>query len=185
MGKPKIVVKVAGGKISGTYYLHGMGRKGKVKYTAVAKGYRTREAVIGMAPSGITISPSAYGPPDEAELFRKGPEEDRGFVAHLSQKNYKMPLVVWVHHLDPETGRSADVTVQALRPGVEFKVPVSLQDPTLGKLSLQTLVLKGGQDSTPVEFIPLKQGATRIAVTTPKEMAGSANSTSVPVIIRP
>lgn len=184
MGKAKITVKVAGGQVGGSYYLHGLGRKGKVRYTATAKGFTTREAVIGMAPSGVTISPNSYGPPDEAELFRKGPEEDRGFVAHLSHKENKMPLVVWMHHLDPETMRAADVTVQSVRPGVEFKIPVALQDPTLGKLSAPFVTIKSGQDAARLEFFPLKEGATRIKLTTPKELAGSANSTSVPVIIR-
>ena len=84
-----------------------LARSGKVSYRASAKGFNSREAVIGLAPSGVTISPTAYGPPDEAELLRRTPEEARGFVSHLSEGSKKMPLAIWTHQLDRIKERAA------------------------------------------------------------------------------
>ena len=182
VGAKSIVVTVAHNGVGGQFYLQALGKTGTVTYTAVAPGYASRQAKIGLAPSGVVIAPKPYGPPDEAELFRKGQEGARGFVSHLSKKA-KMPMAVWTAQLDPITLRSADITVQPLRAGMSLKVDVESSNPAVGSV-ISSVVIKGGTDIGSTEFTPLSKGSTVISAITPAGFTKSANSTSVEAIVK-
>jgi hypothetical protein len=181
-GSRSIKVKIGADKANEKFYLQALGNSGSATYTASAPGYRSRTATIMLAPSGVVITPRPYGPPDEAELFRKHGEGDRGFVSHLS-KSDTMALVVWTAQLDPETHRSADITVQELRAGIELKVPIETSDPAVGAVD-SSVTISGGSDNAVTHFKPLKPGTTAISAVTPHGFTPSANSTSVTAVVK-
>ena len=130
------------------------------------------------------IAPSPYGPPDEAELFRKTGEGARGFISHLSKgKDIKVPLSVWTAQLDPITLRSADITVQPLRAGMSITVNVESSNPASGKVK-SPVVIKGGTEIGHSEFVPLTKGTTFITAITPSGFTKSTNSTTVEAIVK-
>lgn len=183
VGSKSITIRIAENGIGAQYFLQGLGKSGTVSYTAVAKGYQSRLSRVGLAPSGVVIAPKPYGPPDEAELFRKGNEEGaRGFVSHLSKKA-KMPLAVWTAQLDPVTLRSADITVQPLRAGMSLKINVESSNPQVGKV-VSPVVIKGGEEHGSSEFTPLGLGSTTITVVTPDGFTKSFNSTTVAAMVK-
>lgn len=183
VGAKSITIDIAENGIGAQYFLQALGKTGTVSYTAVAKGYQSRISKIALAPSGVVIAPKPYGPPDEAELFRKGGEEgSRGFVSHLSKKD-KMPLAVWTAQLDPVTLRSADITVQPLRAGMALRVNVESSNQSVGKVT-SPVEIKGGTEHGSSEFIPVGVGSTTISVTTPEGFTKSFNSTSVAALVK-
>ncbi|MBY0502300.1 MAG: hypothetical protein K2X03_00215 [Bryobacteraceae bacterium] len=183
VGKKSLVVTIPPNGISAPYFLQALGKSGTVTYTAVSKGFRSRMAKVGLAPSGVVIAPRAYGPPDEAELFKKGQEGARGFIIHLSKKGAKMPMAIWTAQLDPVTLRSADITVQPLRAGVTLNLDVEVNDPAIGKVT-KKVEIKPGTDMGVAEFTPLAKGTAIISVITPNGFTKSANSTSVEGIVK-
>ena len=74
VGQKSITVTVPAGAVGAVYMLQALGKAGTATYTATARGYSNRMGKVGLAPSGVVIAPSYYGPPDEAELFRKAGE---------------------------------------------------------------------------------------------------------------
>jgi hypothetical protein len=181
-GSQTIKLKIASGSVNGRFFLQALGKSGTVRYTATATGYTSRTATIGLTPSGVVVTPSPYGPPDEAELFRKeSTETPRGFVARLS-KPEKMPLLVWTVQLDPVTLRSADVTVQPLRAGTSMEVMLKSSNPDVGSINAPVKIASGS-DHVSLEFTPLSVGKTTITVLTPPGFTQSNNSTSVDVIV--
>ena len=182
VGQKSIIVKVPAGAVSASYMLQALGKAGTATYTATARGYSNRTGKIGLAPSGVVIAPSPYGPPDEAELFRKSGEGARGFVSRLG-KNAKVPLSVWTAQLDPITLRSADITVQPLRAGMSITINVESSNPAAGKVK-SPVVIKGGSEIGHSEFVALTKGTTLITAITPAGFTKSTNSTTVEAIIK-
>lgn len=182
VGSKSITVTVPPNAVSAPFILQGLGKAGTVTYTATAHGYSSRIAKIGLAPSGVVIAPSPYGPPDEAELFRKSGEGSRGFITHLG-KHGKMPLAVWTAQLDPVTLRSADITVQPLRAGMSITVNVESSNPAAGKVN-SPIIIKGGSEMGSTEFTPLTKGTTIISAITPAGFTKSTNSTTVEAIVK-
>ena len=182
VGKKSIVLKIEPNGFRAPYFLQALGKTGTVSYTASAPGFASRQAKIGLAPSGLVIAPKAYGPPDEAELFKK-PEGSRGFVTHLGKKSEKMGLAVWTAQLDPLTLRSADITVQPLRAGVDLKVELECSNPALGKV-ISPVIIKAGSESGLSEFTPLGEGTLIISTKTPQGFTKSANSSFVEAIVK-
>lgn len=182
VGKKSITLTVPNNGVGVPYFLQALGKTGTVSYTATAKGYASRMAKVGLAPSGVVIAPKPYGPPDEAELFRKGQEGARGFVSHLTKKA-KMPLAVWTAQLDPVTLRSADITVQPLRAGMSLKVEVESSNPAVGSV-VNNVIIKGGSEIGSTEFTPLTKGQTLISALTPAGFTKSANSSAVEAIVK-
>jgi hypothetical protein len=182
VGAKSAVVTIAPNGVSSPFYLQALGKSGTVTYTASAKGFASRVAKVGLAPSGVVIAPKPYGPPDEAELFRKGQEGSRGFVMHL-EKKANMALAVWTAQLDPVTLRSADITVQPLRAGMNITVKVESNNPAVGTVGTSVLI-KGGSEIGSTEFKPLTKGSTVITAFTPEGFTKSANSTSVEAIVK-
>lgn len=183
VGSESITVTIPPGKVNGSFYLQGLGSSGTANYNASAPGYASRTASVGLTPSGVVITPSPYGPPDEAELHRKeASETPRGFVASLS-KPEKMDLVVWTVQLDPDTLRSADVTVQPLRAGMSLRVAVNSSDPSVGSI-VSPVTIAAGKDHGATTFTPVGRGSTKISVVTPDGFTTSSNSTSVSAVVR-
>ena len=187
VGQKFITVTVPAGAVSAPYMLQALGKAGTVTYSAAAAGYTSRIAKIGLAPSGVVIAPSPYGPPDEAELFRKSGEGARGFISHLSKaskgKQLKVPLSVWTAQLDPITLRSADITVQPLRAGMSITVNVESSNPAAGTVK-SPVVIKGGSEIGHSEFVALTPGTTLITAITPANFTKSTNSTTVEAIVK-
>jgi len=182
VGAKSIVINIPANGVSAQFYLQALGKAGTATYTATAKGFASRMAKIGLAPSGVVIAPAPYGPPDEAELFRKGQEGSRGFVSHLARKA-KMSMAVWTAQLDPVTLRSADITVQPLRAGMILKVDIESSNPAVGSVG-NSVVIKGGSEIGNTVFTPLSKGSTVISAITPAGFTKSANSTSVEAIVK-
>jgi hypothetical protein len=183
VGSSQITLPIEAGKVSARFYLQALGRAGQVTYTATAPGFATRTANVNLAPSGVVVTVSEYGPPDEAELLRAdAAETPRGFVASLS-KPRKTPLVVWTAQLDPVTGRCADVTVQPLRAGLTLNVDLKTTDPAVGKVN-SPVVIPAGLDHAGSEFIPQGVGSTEVVVVTPAGFTTAKNSTTVSAIVR-
>lgn len=183
VGSESLTVDIPAGEVRAQFFIQALGKSGNVTYTATADGYTSRTGTIVLAPSGVVITPSPYGPPDEAELFRKeSTEVPRGFISSLSKKP-SMSLVVWTAQLDPVTLRSADITVQPLRAGVTITVDLTSSDPKVGQVS-KTVTIAGGADHAGTEFKAQGIGSTVISAATPKGFTTSSNSTSVSAIVR-
>jgi hypothetical protein len=182
VGSKSIVLSIPENGVSAQFFLQALGKAGRVGYSATAAGHRPRASKVILTPSGVVIAPKPYGPPDEAELFRKGNEAEgeRGFVSHLS-KVTKMPLAVWTAQLDPVTLRSADITVQPLRGGMSLKVDVKVSDPALARV-VSPVTIQGGSEHGSSEFTPIAKGAVAITAVTPAGFTTSANSTTVNAI---
>jgi hypothetical protein len=182
VGAKTAVITIKPNGVSSPFYLQALGKSGTVSYTATAKGFASRAAKVGLAPSGVVIAPKPYGPPDEAELFKKGQEGARGFVMHLKKKD-TMGLAIWTAQLDPVTLRSADITVQPLRAGMTITVNVESSNPAVGKVDTG-IVISGGSEIGSTEFTPLSLGTTMVTAITPAGFTKSANSTSVEAIVK-
>ena len=117
-GSGAITITVPEGQLVAKYALHGLADSGEVTYRATAPGFRSRIAKVTLAPSGVIVAYERYGPPDEADVVRKGGAgDDRRFYASLADsKQRPVSVVVWTVYL--LEGRAADITVQQLRPGV-------------------------------------------------------------------
>ncbi len=107
------MITVPPGKVNAQFFLQALGKSGTATYTAVANGFASRVAKIGLAPRESSSRPGPTDRPMKPELFRKGQEGSRGFVVHLKPK---MQMAVWTAQLDPLTLRSADITVQLSAP---------------------------------------------------------------------
>ncbi len=177
-GSKSIVINVPLGEASARYYLQALGNSGTVSYTATAPGFRKRTALVGLAPSGIIITPVWQGPPDEAHVLRaEAPESKSKFSVDLAEKQ-SIELVVWTAQLDPVTHRSADITVQPLRGGFTITATLTNTNPVVGGVDAQ-VTIAGGSDHAITKFQQKAIGSTEIAVTTPQGFTASGNSTAV------
>jgi hypothetical protein len=182
VGSGSITIRIPAGAANAPYYLQGIGNAGTVTTTAVAPGYLKRTGTITLARSGVVIG-GPPGPPDEAELFSKevadGPH---GFLARLSERA-PVHLLVYTVQLDPETHRSADLTVQPLRPGVSLTATLHNSNPAIGKVHTTSVIINAGSHTATTEFTPSKVGSTVISVATPEGFHKSANATSITVVV--
>ena len=177
-GSKSVQIKFPAQKMATTYFLQALGNSGEVEYTATAPGFRTRTAVVKLAPSGITLTPYFQGPPDEAQVLKaEMTDGSHGFTMKQSDKD-PMKLIVWTAQLDPKTHRSADITVQPLRAGLSLKVPLKNSNPAVGT-TVSEVTIKGGLDHGTADFTPATAGVTEISVVTPEHFTVSANSTKV------
>jgi hypothetical protein len=180
-GAASITVDVAAGGTSGTYYLQSLSDTGTVTYSATAPGFVSRIGNVRLTPSGVVIG---LGPPDEAEVFRKEASEyEHGLSISLSHDK-GFPLTVYMAQLDPVTHRGADITVQALRPGVSATVELNNSDPAVGTIS-SSVSIKSGSSSAAAPFGARKEGSTVISAITPTGFTAASNSTSLTVAVKP
>jgi hypothetical protein len=184
VGKKSAEVKIAGGAVSGSYFLQGLVGSGEVEYTASAPGFRERTATLKLTPSGMMITPTAYGPPDEGEYLQPNvPEMPRKFLASVSTMT-KVPLTVWTVQLDPVTKRGADITVQPLRAGLRVNVVVTNAKPEIGTFP-STVTIEGGSEHVQIPFVALKEGTTELVAGTPQGFTTPSNATRLTAFVRP
>jgi hypothetical protein len=178
VGSKSITIHVAQGEVRAPYYIQGLAAAGAVSYTGSAPGYRSRNAPVTMAPSGILVVYSSYGPPDEAEFLRKKLTRDpRPFTISLSE-NRPAHITLWPAYLDPETKRGADMTAQRLRPGVSTIVTLKNSSPGVGTIA-SLVTIKDGAEFAMTEFVPASVGQTVISIETPAGFTTPSNATTV------
>ncbi|HLH16922.1 MAG TPA: hypothetical protein VKX45_06860 [Bryobacteraceae bacterium] len=183
-GSGTLHLHVPAGQLTANYFLQGLGDSGDVTYEATAPGFRSRTARVGLTPSGVIVAYDPYGPPDEATVLRKSEiTDDRSFTASVADsRQHPVKLVVWTVHLDRETGRAADITVQPLRAGVTATVVLHSSDPAVGTVE-SPLTIAAGTDHAVSRFTPLSRGRTVISIDTPAGFTPAKNATKVPASV--
>jgi hypothetical protein len=158
-----------------------LGDAGEVTYQADAPGFRSRAERVGLTRSGVIVAYDPYGPPDEATVLRKSEiSDDRAFYASIADASqHPVKLVVWTVHLDRDTGRAADLTVQPLRAGVTASVVLHSSNPAVGTVE-SPLTIPSGMNHVVSRFTPLSQGRTVISIDTPSGFSTPKNATNVP-----
>lgn len=183
LGKQSVEIEVPGGTNVARYYLQALDGSGTVYYKASATGFQSRTAPVWLTPSGITLTPDLQGPPDEAHVLRKQPPDGiYKFWVDLS-KPKQTELVAWTASLDPVTHRSADITVQPLRPGASVEIQLTNSHPEIAQVPAK-LRIEPGSDHAFASFKPVSEGSTEISVVTPQGFTQSANSTTVQGYVR-
>lgn len=181
LGSASLVLKVPEGKSAIMYFLQALGDSGIVTYEATAPGFRSRTARVGLAPSGIIVACSYYGPPDEATVLRKGALDDNRefFVSLAEAKKSHTYLTVWTAFLHPNNGRAADITVQPLRPGASATVTLKSSKPEIAGVQ-SPVIIEAGRNHAMSRFTPMTKGETVISIDTPSGFTTPKNATSVP-----
>jgi len=179
-----IKIKVPEGQLTTPISLQALADSGDVSYEASAPGFRTRLAHVGLAKSGVIVAYDPYGPPDEATVLRKKEiADDRSFQVSLAEvEKHPVKLIVWTVHLDRESGRAADITVQSLRPGIEIPVALASSDPAVATVDCQS-VIRSGSSHAVCRFVPHTMGQTILSVDTPKGFSTPRNATRVPATV--
>jgi hypothetical protein len=181
-GSGSAEILIPEGKVNAPVILQALGDSGSVIYTASAPGFLDREATAILVPSGVVITPSPYGPPDEGALDSKHPFAATGFVTSLTKPS-KVPISIWTAYLDPASNRAADITVQPLRAGMSLKVRLQSSDPAIGTIE-ETLAISGGGFHAETPFHPKSAGTVSVSVVTPNGFTQPSNSTSLKVIVK-
>jgi hypothetical protein len=183
-GSGSAKIKVPEGQLIASISVQALADSGDVTYEAVAPGFRTRVAKVGLARSGVIVAYDPYGPPDEATVLRKSEiADERSFQVSLAEaEKHPVKLVVWTAHLDRENGRAADITVQPLRPGVETTVSLTTSDPAVASVDPE-LTIKAGSSHAVSRFVPRSKGKTVISIDTPKGFSTPKNATKVPATV--
>ena len=183
LGSGSVTIHVPAGEMRIPYFIQGLADSGTINHTASAPGYRDRVAPVYMAPSGVMVVYSPYGPPDEAEFLRaKATRDPRAFTVSLKEPS-KTHLTLWTVYLDPKTRRGADITAQRLRPGVVATVNLSSTDPTIAKIDSK-ITLTGPSEWAMTEFVPLRAGQTTISVDTPAGFTTPSNAITVTATVK-
>jgi hypothetical protein len=183
-GSAAVAITVPAGELVANYYLQALAESGEVTYQAEAQGFKSRSARLGLAQSGVIVASERYGPPDEAAVKRRvGPDNSREFYASLADaKVHPVQVGVWTAHLDPINGKAADITVQALRPGVNVTVALQSSNPDVATVE-SPLTIKSGAAHGVSRFIPVGEGRTIISINTPEGFTTPKNATSVPATV--
>ena len=183
-GSASVVITVPGGQLVAHYVLQSLVDSGEVTYEAAAPGFRSRTARIGLSQSAVIVASERYGPPDEAAVRRRGGTDSvREFYASLADaKVHPVQVGVWTAHLDPSSGKAADITVQALRAGVNVTVLLMSSNPDVGTVE-SPLTIKAGDSHAVSRFMPVGEGRTIISINTPEGFATPKNATSVPATV--
>jgi hypothetical protein len=171
-GSNSLTIKIPPGGMHGLYYMQALGGSGPVTYRASAPGYRSRTATVTLTASGVVV----VGP---LSFTKAGGSP--GFVTSLA-KGQPTTIYVYTAYLDPISHRSADVTVQPLRPGVSLSVALSSSNPAVGTIA-SPVVIKPVSDTGETRFTPLKAGTTVISVLTPAGYTASSNATALKTFV--
>jgi hypothetical protein len=183
-GSSSITITIPEGRNSGSYYLHALGSSGTVTYSATAPGYVSRTGTISLAPSGLVVVGPLTLP--EGQLIRSdaaGGAREHGFVTSLREAA-PTPLSVYMVQLDPASHRSADISVQALRPGISVTVDLKSANSSVGTVG-SPITIAPGSDHGVTKFTPLATGSTVISVVTPAGFVESSNDTTLRAIVTP
>lgn len=183
-GSSAITITIPKGSNSGRYYLQGLGRSGTACYLAHAAGYSDRKGTITMAPSGLVVVGPLTLP--EGQLLRpeaNGGARQHGFVTSL-QAGSVTPLSIYTVQLDPMSHRSADITIQALRPGMSVTVDIKSTNASVGTVGSPVTIVPGS-DHGVTEFTPRATGSTVISLVTPQGFIESSNDIALKAIVTP
>lgn len=184
LGSGSLTLSIPEGKFIATYYLQALGDSGEVTYTASAPGFRPKEHRIGLAASAVIIAYEHVGPPDEAAVVRSGGQHtERRFYPSISEaKTHPIHLNLYTAYLDPVTGMAADITVQALRPGISLSISLDNSNPAVATVE-SPVIISAGNASAKTLFTPLSKGETIISVKIPPGMTKSKNASSAPATV--
>ena len=163
-GTSSIVLTIAAGQTSGTYYLQARASSGSATYTASAAGYQVRTATVNMAPSGVTIT-GPFGP---------------GFPMQMTLSGGPRPATVSLGLLDPST--NAFVMSQPLSGGLSLTVTLNNSNPNAATLATQVTIAAGVSDvDVPVQ--PVAAGSTLISMPLPVGYTLPRTATSLSVTV--
>jgi hypothetical protein len=184
LGSASVTMTVPAGDLTAQYFLQALSDSGEVTYEASAPGFKTRTARMGLAQSAVLVASERYGPPDESAVRRKGGVDiPREFFASLADAKAHPVLVgIWTAHIDPSSERVADITVQALRPGVNVRVSLKSSNPAVATVE-SPLTIKSGASHVVSRFTPVGEGKTIISINTPEGFGTPKNATSVPATV--
>jgi hypothetical protein len=179
LGDGTITIHVPPGDATARYYMQSLSDSGTVEYEATAPGYRSRTGHTTLAPSGVIVGYSHYGPPDEAAVLRRmGDREERSFYTSIEDsKKSPVRLMVWSAYLDD--GLAADITVQSLRPGVSVTVNLTSSNPSIGTVESPVTIPSGSNHGLSL-FTPLSMGQSIITIDTPVGFSRPKNAVYVP-----
>jgi len=181
-GSKSVTLTIPAGATSAKYYLQALGASGEVTYSASAPGFLDKTGNVTLTPSGVLLG--MFGPPDEAELFRKeSADAPHGFAASLSGSRMT-PVMVYTAQLDPVHHRAADITVQPLRAGLSLAIALESSDPSVGTID-SPVHIAGGSREAIAEFTASHTGPTVISVATPAGFTTAGNATSITAIVGP
>ena len=112
----------------------------------------------------------------EGQLLRpaaEGGARQQGFITSLSTGK---PTRLFIHtvQLDPVTHRAADITIQALRGGMELPVDLKISDPAVGTIDAR-VTIAGGTDHAVTQFTPLHEGSVALSVVVPPGFTEASN----------
>ena len=183
LGSGTITLTVPPGQFTANYCLQALSDTGVVTHQATAPGFRTRIGHTQLAPSGVIVGYSNYGPPDEGAVKQRiGGHEERSFYTSLADsKKNPIHVMVWSAYLD--SGLAADFTVEALRPGVSATVMLKSSDPAVGTVE-SPVTIHSGSNRAASQFTPMKPGKTVISIDTPSGFATPKNAVYVPAFVR-
>jgi hypothetical protein len=183
LGSGTITLTVPPGQFTANYCLQALSDTGLVTHQATAPGFRTRIGHTQLAPSGVIVGYSNYGPPDEGAVKQRiGGHEERSFYTSLADsKKNPIHVMVWSAYLD--SGLAADFTVQELRPGVSATVMLKSSDPAVGTVE-SPVTIHSGSNRAASRFTPMKPGKTVISIDTPSGFATPKNAVYVPAFVR-
>ncbi len=181
-GSSAITITIPEGRNSASYRLHALGSSGIATYTATSPGYLSRTGTISLAPSGLVVVGPLTLP--EGQLIRSdaaGGARQHGFVTSL-RAGSPTPLSVYTVQLDPTSHRSADISIQALRPGMSVTVDLKSTNSSVGTVG-SPVTIEPGSDHGVTVFTPLAAGSTVISLLTPEGFAESSNDTTLNAIV--
>jgi hypothetical protein len=184
LGSASVTITVPAGELVAKYFLQALTDSGEVTYEAQAPNFRSRTARIGLAQSAVLVASEHYGPPDEAAVKRRGGADNpkEFFVSLADAKVHPVLVGIWTAHIDPPSERVADITVQALRPGVSVTVALKSSNPAVATVE-SPLTIKAGADHIVSRFTPVGEGKTIISIDTPAGFGTPKNATSVPATV--
>jgi hypothetical protein len=181
-GSSAITITIPEGRNNASYYLHSLGSSGMATYTATAPGYSRRIGTVSLAPSGVVVVGPLTLP--EGQLLRSdaaGGARQHGFVTSL-RAGSPTPLSVYTVQLDPTSHRSADISIQALRPGMSVTVNLKSTNSSVGTV-VSPVTIEAGSDHGATAFTPLAAGSTVISLLTPEGFVESRNDTTLKAIV--
>lgn len=181
-GSSAITITIPEGRNNASYHLHALGSSGIATYTATAPGYMSRTGTISLAPSGLVVVGPLTLP--EGQLLRSeaaGGARQHGFVTSL-RAGSPTPLSVFTVQLDPTSHRSADISIQALRPGISVTVNLKSTNSSVGTVG-SPVTIEPGSDHGATAFTPLAAGSTVISLLTPEGFVESSNDTTLKAIV--
>ena len=165
-GSDHIVLTIAAGTRSASFYFYGVASSGSPTFTATATGFNSVTATEAVTPSGVLI---AYGPQLLSQV-----------TANVSAGSF--PLTVYTAQLDPATLNL--VQIEPLAGGFSIQVPVSDSNTAAGTIGTSSVTLNANDSSKDVVFTPTAPGGlTNVSVAAPSNFQIAVGFGSVQVTV--